>query len=165
MTDVRDAAIGDLPRIVEIYNESIPSRQATADLEPVTVEDRRPWFEAHVPGRRPLWVTERGGSVVAWLSLETFYGRAGYDQTAEVSVYVAGEHQGRGVGAALLSRAVERASALDVSTLVAFVFAHNEASVALFERFGFARWGHLPRVARLDGVERDVVILGRRVGD
>jgi phosphinothricin acetyltransferase len=52
---------------------------------------------------------------------------------------------------------------MGLETLLAFVFAHNEPSVALFERLGFSRWGHLPRVARLDGVERDVLILGRRV--
>ena len=46
---------------------------------------------------------------------------------------------------------------------MAFVFGHNAPSLRLFERAGFARWGHLPRVARLDGIERDLLILGRRV--
>jgi phosphinothricin acetyltransferase len=44
------------------------------------------------------------------------------------------------------------------------VFGHNEASLALFESFGFRRWGDLARVAELDGIERDLVILGLRVG-
>ncbi len=48
--------------------------------------------------------------------------------------------------------------------MLAFVFAHNAPSVALFERAGFATWGRLPRVAELDGVERDLAILGRRIG-
>ena len=42
-------------------------------------------------------------------------------------------------------------------------FVGSAATRALFERAGFVRWGHLPRVAELDGIERDVVILGRRV--
>jgi phosphinothricin acetyltransferase len=160
---VREATPADLPAVVAIYNESIPSRRATADLEPVTVEARREWFEAHVPGCRPLWVVEEAGRLVGWLSFETFYGRPAYDATAEVSVYVAADYQGRGIGAQLLSRAVEEAPGLGLATLMGFVFAHNEPSVILFERLGFARWGRLPRVARLDGVERDVLILGRRV--
>jgi len=49
------------------------------------------------------------------------------------------------------------------STLLAFVFGHNEPSVRLFEAHGFTRWGHLPRVATLDGREADLLILGRRL--
>lgn len=48
----------DLPRIIEIYNSTIASRMVTADLEEVTVEQRLPWFEAHNPEKRPLWVME-----------------------------------------------------------------------------------------------------------
>jgi phosphinothricin acetyltransferase len=46
--------------------------------------------------------------------------------------------------------------------LLGFIFGHNLTSLALFNKFGFARWGVLPKVALLDGVERDLVIVGRR---
>jgi phosphinothricin acetyltransferase len=164
MLTVRDAREADLPRIVAIYNEAIPGRQATADTEPVSVDDRLEWFRAHAPARRPLWVAEREGALVGWLSFQDFYGRPAYGATAELSVYVSGAAQRGGVGRHLLARAIERAPGLGLATLLGFVFAHNAASVGLFERHGFARWAHLPRVARLDGVERDLLILGRRVG-
>jgi L-amino acid N-acyltransferase YncA len=160
---IRDAREDDLARIVEIYNEAIPGRRATADTEPVSVESRRGWFRDHTPARRPLWVVERDGGIVGWLSLQDFYGRPAYAATAEVSVYVSASAQGGGVGRRLLIHAVERAPALGLSTLVGFVFAHNAPSVALFERLRFGHWGHLPRVARLDGVARDLLILGRRL--
>jgi L-amino acid N-acyltransferase YncA len=160
---VRDAREADLARIVAIYNEAIPGRRATADTEPVTVESRVAWFREHAPARRPLWVAERDGAIVGWLSFQDFYGRPAYAATAELSVYVSGAVQRGGVGRQLLARAIERAPGLGLATLVGFVFAHNTPSVALFERHGFARWGHLPRVARLDVLERDLLILGRRV--
>jgi len=160
---VRDAREADLACIVAIYNGTIASRMVTADTEPVSVESRRAWFHEHAPGRRPLWVAEREGAVVGWLSFQNFYGRPAYGATAELSVYVSGAAQGSGVGRQLLALAIARAPALGLATLVGFIFAHNTASVALFERHGFTRWGHLPRVARLDGVERDLLILGRRV--
>ena len=47
--------------------------------------------------------------------------------------------------------------------MIAGAFAHNGPSVKLFERSGFERWGHFPEVAELDGVKRDVVVLGLRV--
>jgi|SRR5689334_18481900 len=160
---IRDAREADLARIVAIYNEAIPGRQSTADTEPVSVESRRAWFHEHTPGRRPLWVAERGGAVVGWLSFQDFYGRPAYGATAELSVYVSGAVRRAGVGRDLLARAIAHAPTLGLATLVGFIFAHNTPSVTLFERHGFTRWGHLPRVACLDGIERDLLIVGLRV--
>ena len=160
---IRNATEADLPAIVDIYNVSIPSRMSTADLGPVSVEQRRPWFRAHHE-QRPIWVMDRDGVVAGWLSIETFYGRAAYHRTAEVSVYIAPLQQRRGLGRELLTEAVRVSPGLGLASLVAFVFGHNEPSLRLFEGCGFARWGNLPRVADMDGVERDLCILGLRVG-
>jgi L-amino acid N-acyltransferase YncA len=160
---IRDARETDLGRIVAIYNEAIPARRATADTEPVSPASRQAWFREHTSERRPLWVAEREGAIVGWLSFQSFYGRPAYAATAEVSLYVSGMAQRAGVGRQLLAHAVERAPGLGLATLLAFVFGHNEPSVRLFEAHGFARWGHLPRVARLDGDDADLLILGRRV--
>ncbi|WP_116140535.1 GNAT family N-acetyltransferase [Trinickia diaoshuihuensis] len=166
----RDATLDDLPEIVAIYNSTIPSREVTADLTPVTVESRLPWFEAHGPGKRPLWVVEgqaqAGGAkpLVAWLSFSDFYGRPAYARTAEISIYLDRGVRGQGLGTRLVAAALEAAPGLGIDTLLGFIFGHNAASLALFRRCGFHDWGLLPRVAVLDGVERDLVILGRRVG-
>jgi L-amino acid N-acyltransferase YncA len=161
---LRNAAEADLPAIVEIYNATIPSRMVTADLEPVTVEARRPWLAAHQNPTRPIWVlTERANHVCAWMSVDTFYPRAAYDGTAMIAVYVAPTHRRRGIGRHLLRQAVARAPSLGLHTLLGYIFAHNEPSLQLFAAEGFQRWAHLPRVAVLDQVERDLVIVGRRV--
>ena len=159
----RPAQPADLPQIVEIYNSTVASRMVTADTEPVSVESRRHWFEQHVPASRPLWVVDRGAEVAAWLSLSDFYGRPAYQRTAEVSVYVREARRGSGIGSFLLSHALAQAPALNIDTLIGFIFGHNQPSLALFRRFGFATWGELPRVTVLDGIERDVVIVGLRV--
>jgi phosphinothricin acetyltransferase len=127
------------------------------------VTGREAWFDAHDPGRRPLWVAEADGAVVGWLSLEDFHERPAYGATAEVSVYVAEAARGRGVGRALLGHLLERAPGLGVERLVALVFAHNAPSLGLFAAVGFERWGELPGVAVLDGVRRSVAIVGRAV--
>lgn len=160
---VRDAAPDDLPAIVAIYNAAIPGRLATADTEPVTIESKEAWFAQHGPASHPLWVADVDGTIGGWLSFSAFYGRPAYRATAELSVYVAPTHQRRGIARRLVADAVERAPGLGLTTLLGFVFGHNAPSLGLFEGFGFARWAHLPRVAVLDGVERDLVILGRRV--
>jgi L-amino acid N-acyltransferase YncA len=160
----RDARLDDLPAIVGIYNSTVPSRQVTADLEPVSIDSRRAWFDAHSPQRRPLWVVEQDGRVIAWLSFSDFYGRPAYGHTAEVSIYLDESARGKGLGRALLEEALNVAPRLSIDTVLGFVFGHNEPSLQLFRGFGFSEWGVLPRVAVLDGVERDLVILGRRLG-
>ncbi len=161
----RDAVAGDLPAIVGIYNATIPGRGVTADLEPVSVESRRAWFDAHDATRRPLWVAIEDGVIVGWLSFSDFYGRPAYAASVEVSVYLADEARGRGLGKVFLKRAIDGAPACGVKTLIGFIFGHNAASLALFERCGFVSWGRLPRVASLDGVERDLIIVGLRIDE
>jgi phosphinothricin acetyltransferase len=161
---IRVAALADLPAIVAIYNAAIPGRLATADTDFVTVDARRAWFDEHSVVRRPLLVLERDGHIAGWLSFQSFYGRPAYAATAELSVYVAPSQQRSGVGRELLTDAIGRAPKLGLRTLLGFIFGHNAPSLALFEGFGFQRWARLPRVAELDGLERDLIIVGLRVG-
>lgn len=160
---IRPATLAELPVIVEIYNAAIPGRQATADTAPVTVESRLEWFKSHDPATRPLWVMETKGRILGWLSLSSFYGRPAYSATVEVSLYVATAVQGLGVGRQLLQHALNVAPGLGVTTLLAFIFGHNQASIKLFEGHGFTSWGLLPRVAQLDQRECDLSILGLRL--
>ncbi len=166
---LRDATLADLPAIVEIYNSTVASRKVTADTEPVSVESRVAWFHAHGPQARPLWVAERtaeagrDGGIAGWVSFSDFYGRPAYKATAEVSIYLAESARGQGLGRILLHRTLAAAPALRVSTVLGFIFGHNDASMRLFTGFGFTAWGNLPRVAVLDGVERDLIIMGLRL--
>ena len=159
----------DLPVIVDIYNSTIASREVTADTEPVTVASRQHWFDDHNPERRPLWVIHAAGDnaaqpeVLGWMSYSNFYGRPAYSGTAEVSIYIAEAARGKGIGRYCLEQAIAHAPAISVHTLLGFIFGHNVPSLALFKKFGFDTWANLPRVANLDGIERDLIILGRRV--
>lgn len=161
---IRDASEADLPRIVEIYNCAIPGRLATADLEPVSVESRLSWYWDHSPTTRPIWVIELDDNIAGWLSFQRFFsGRAAYDATAEISIYLDPSFQRRGLGQKLLWQAITTGPTLGLNTLVALIFAHNQASLQLFSKFDFQRWGYLPRVAQLDGIERDLIIVGKRL--
>jgi len=102
--------------------------------------------------------------VVAWLSFSSFYGRPAYAETAELSVYVHENFRKRGLGSYLPVQALACAPTLKADTLLGFIFGHNKPSLlVLFQELGFSRWGELPKVALLDGVERDLIIVGRRV--
>jgi phosphinothricin acetyltransferase len=160
---IRDAVEADLPAIVEIYNAAIRDRISTAQLEPVSVEERLSWFREHSPESHPLWVAEIADQIAGWLSFHPYIRRGAYRGTAEISVYVRESFRRAGVGGTLLEKAIAHAPALGISALVGCIFGHNESSLRLFERFGFERWGFLPRVAKVDEIERDLVIVGRHI--
>jgi L-amino acid N-acyltransferase YncA len=168
---IRLAAIDDLPRIVEIYNQSIAGKQATADLQPVSVADRQAWFDAHT-GNRPLVVAQTSsetssqtslGEIVGWGSLSDLYARPAYHISTEISIYVADEAKGQGVGKALVNYLIEVAPSCGVQQVVALIFAHNTPSLAMFGKLGFEPWGKFKQVCDMNGFIADVVILGKSV--
>jgi L-amino acid N-acyltransferase YncA len=161
---IRDALEADLPAIIDIYNAATATRTSTALLGPVSVEERLPWFQRHSRNRFPLWVAEVERQVAGWLSFHEFIRRPAYDGAAEISIYVHEKFRRRGIGRALLARAMAESPRLNARTLVGYVLGHNEPSLALFEQAGFERWGRLPRVARFETAERDLIIVGRDVG-
>jgi phosphinothricin acetyltransferase len=160
---IRDAVEADLPAIIDIYNVAVTTRIATAQLEPVTLEERRDWLKEHSPGRHPFWVLEVDGQVAGWLTIKPFLPRCAYRGTVELSVYVDQKFRRRGIARSLLEEAIARGPSLGISAMVGLIFGHNQPSLRLFEQLGFERWGLLPRVAQLDGIERDLTILGRHV--
>src|SRR5213080_683146 len=158
---IRDAGDADLPAIIDIYNAAIATRLATAQLDPVTLEERRDWLKEHSPDRHPFWVLETDGRIAGWLSLKPFAPRCAYRGTAEISVYVDEKFRRRGVARRLLEEAIARSPSLEINAIVGLIFGHNEPSLKLFEQLGFQRWGHLPGVAQLEAVERDLIVMGQ----
>lgn len=159
-----NATLDDLPEIISIYNSTIPSRMVTADTEPVTVNDRLDWFNEHIKNPlRPLWVIkDESGKVNGWVSFTDFYGRAAYNATAEISIYLHPDVRGKGMGRKVLEHCIAKAPSLKINTLLGYIFSHNEPSIKLFHSCGFETWGTLSNIAVLDGMERTLLILGRR---
>lgn len=153
----------DLSKIVATYNSTVASRLVTADLEPVTIESKQAWFDAHTPNRRPLWVIEVDGTYAGWMSFNSFYGRPAYDGTVEVSIYLEESVRGKGLGKACLQKAFDICPELNIKTLLGFIFDHNEPSLQLFYKMGFEKWAHLPKIANMIEAERGLIILGKRI--
>ena len=160
----RLAIQSDLPVIVDIYNQTIESRMVTADTEMQSVASKQRWFDSHTENR-PLYVVTESEKVVAWLSFKSFYGRPAYDGTVEIAIYVDSEQRGKNIGQQLLTFALSLSPKLGIKTVLAFIFSHNIPSMRLFSKNGFAVWGELPNVAKMDDNEYSLTILGKRVSD
>jgi len=153
----------DLKKIVKTYNSTVASRLVTADLEEVSVASKQTWFNAHSPEKRPLWIVLLNKEYAGWMSFNSFYGRPAYDGTVEVSIYLEEKFRGKGLGKACLQKAIDMASSLKIHSLLGFIFGHNTQSLNLFYAFGFEKWAHFPEVANMDGIMRDLLILGKKV--
>ncbi|WP_027419179.1 GNAT family N-acetyltransferase [Crocinitomix catalasitica] len=159
-----DAKLSDLPVIVEIYNSTITSQMATADIKPVSLAEKKPWFNAHTSDANPIWLVKNNDDeIVGWVSFQQFYGREAYNSTKELSIYIAESFRQKGYGKEILDYCITEAPKFKIKTLLAFIFGHNEASIHLFSRFGFQKWGILPQIATFDTSEKDLIIMGLRV--
>lgn len=120
---IRPATAADAAAVAAIYNQAVLTSTATFDLEPETVAARAAWLAA--PGTRLCLVGEVAGRVAGWSSLVRWSARAGYDQTAEASIYVAPDAQRSGLGVALAGAAVAAAPALGLHVVIAQICADN----------------------------------------
>jgi L-amino acid N-acyltransferase YncA len=155
----RAAGPADAQAIAAIYNQGIADRTATFETRPRTADD----ILARLGDaeRYPLLVAERAGRVVGWAALSAYRPRACYDGVADVSVYLAREARGHGLGTSLLDALIATARAHGYWKLVSRVFTFNTASRALCRRCGFREVGVYEKHAQLDGAWLDVVIVER----
>jgi phosphinothricin acetyltransferase len=161
---IRLAQSADLPAIVDIYNQAIPSRQSTGDMQPVRIEDRQTWFEEHLTAKYPIFVAEVQGQMAGWCSLSAYrQGRAAFRFTAEISYYIASAYHRQGIGTALIEHALAACPALQIRHVFAIVLEGNAGSRRLLEKMGFEQWGYLPQVADFDGKEIGHLYYGRHL--
>ena len=172
---VQRASKEDLAEVLAIYNQSIPGKQATANLALVTLEERTAWFDEHLDSpTRPIYVVkalpegddDRQSTklpIVAWGSFSDLYARTAYHISTEISIYLNQDYQSKGLGSLLTRWMLTQAPSLGIRNIVALIFAHNQPSLGLFRKLGFEQWGYMPEVCDMDGFIADVVMLGKAV--
>jgi len=148
----------DWPAVAAIFAEGIATRAATFETEP---PDYATFDASHHTAHRLVAVEDN--RLVGWVALAPTSSRECYAGVAESSVYVSERARGRGVGRALMDALLASAASGGIWTIHAGMFPENTASVALHERFGFRRVGRFERIARLDGVWRDTILLELRL--
>ena len=154
---IRDLRADDWPEVAAIYHDGMRGGLATFETEVPSWDD---WDAAHLPEHR--LVAERDGRVVGWIALVPASPRECYAGVAESSVYVGRDHQGRGVGRALMEDLIEKSEGAGVWTIQTSIFPENNASLKLHHALGFRDVGVRERIGKRDGLWRDTVLLERR---
>ena len=147
------------PAVCAIYEQGLATGNATFATTAPTWEE---WDRSHLSTCRLVAVPPPGGPVLGWAALSPVSSRCVYGGVAEVSLYVATEARGQGVGRLLLAGLVAESEKNGLWTLQAGIFPENTASVRLHEAAGFRQVGRRERIGQLHGQWRDTLLLERR---
>jgi L-amino acid N-acyltransferase YncA len=154
---VRKMTESDQIRVLEIYKKGIETRNATFETSvPSWIE----WDSKHIKHSR--FVFEENGVTNGWVALSQVSSRFVYRGVAEVSIYIDLRFAKHGIGTKLLEKVLQSAEENGVWTLQSSVFPENLATLRLHEKFGFRVVGKREKIASLDGIWRDTIILERR---
>lgn len=160
---IRKAEQRDLPRLTEIYNYYVIHTPITFDTEPYTPEQRSEWFVQFAPtGRYRLLVAEADRVVLGYAGSTRFRPKPGYDTTVELTIYIAPEAIGRGIGIQLYTALFEELRREDIHRFVAGYVPGNSATEALHKKFGFEVVGVFKENGRKFGKYWDVCWAERR---
>jgi L-amino acid N-acyltransferase len=159
--EIREAAAGDVPGILAIYNDVMATSTAIYRDEPATLEQHLAWWQQRVALGYPVLVAEDDAGVAGFASFGDFRPWPGYRFTVEHSVHVRADCRGRGVGVQLMQPLIARAAGLGKHVMIAGVDADNLASQRFHERLGFERVAHFREVGFKFGRWLDLVFLQR----
>ena len=145
------------PGIAEIYRQGLETGNATFETTVPTWED---WDKGKLKHSRLVAIIDN--TVVGWAALSAVSDRCVYGGVAEVSIYISNDHQGKGIGKALMQKLIEESERNGIWTLQSGMFPENEATVALHKSLGFRIIGYREKIGKLRGTWRDTVIMERR---
>lgn len=147
---IRKSQPEDFQKILDIYNQAIPTHQVTADLQFATSQSRQRWFDFHLNSDKyPLWSVEDDCGVVGWFSFSPFYERPAFIHTAEISIYLDHTAKGKGYGSQIIEYMQQVMLDHGIHTLMAYVFELNQVSMNLMKKHHFECWGRFPNIANM----------------
>ena len=160
---VRPGVEDDLFALTDIYNHYVRETPITFDTVPFSPEERRPWLLSHPedgPYRLKVAVdgTFQGNSqrILGYATSSPYRAKPAYSTSVEVTVYLAPDAGGRGIGTLLYKALFADLATEDVHRAYAGIAQPNEASTRLHERFGFRPVGTYREVGRKFGRYWDV---------
>ncbi|MEH7125072.1 arsinothricin resistance N-acetyltransferase ArsN1 family A [Bacillus sp. JJ1773] len=158
MTVIREAHAKDTASILNIYNEGIEDRIATLETQTKDLQYMKEWFEQH-RGRYKVIVAEQDGQILGWSSLNKYNNRCTYAGVADLSVYIARDYRGMGIGSLLLVAIENLAIENDFHKIVLFTFPFNQLGQGLYRKKGYREVGTFKNQGILDGKYVDVMAM------
>lgn len=143
---IRDAAPADAAAIAEIYNHYVLHTTVTFEEEAVPVPEIAERIQEVYASRLPWIVAESEGTVVGYAYASKWKGRCAYRYSTEITVYLAPDQGGRGIGSELYGRLFPMLKDRKLHAAMGGISLPNPASVALHEKFGMEKVAHFKEV-------------------
>ena len=157
---IRPVSLRDADALMAIYNREVVGSRVTLDLVPRSISQQRAWIEEHQGVYPALLAFETSTStVVGFASVSPYRIRPGYSTTVENSIYIAPDHQGRGLGKLLLAAILDEAARHGFHACIARVAADHVASIALHKSLGYFEVGVEKEIGRKFGKWIDMLLL------
>jgi L-amino acid N-acyltransferase YncA len=150
--------------VAAIYAHHVRTGTASFDSDGPPVEAWRTKI-ADIRARGwPFAVAAEADHVIGYAYATQFRDRPAYAHTCENSIYVHPDAVGRGVGSALMTALIERASAAGFHQMIAVIGGGEPASIALHTKAGFRHAGRMEKVGMKFGRLLDTVYMQRGLG-
>jgi L-amino acid N-acyltransferase YncA len=145
---IREATVGDLPHIREIYNHYVANSTVTFDEDAMSLADLRHKFQNVTGKKMPFLVAESPrGILLGYAYVYPWKEKAAYRFTVENSIYLGPASTGKGLGRALMTELITRSKAAGLKEIIAVIADKGaEASIAMHKSFGFKEIGHMGKV-------------------
>lgn len=162
---IRHAGVKECGAIADIYNHAVLHTVAIWSDITVDGDNRLGWLKARQQAGYPVLVSEEHGAITGYASFGDWRAFDGFRHTVEHSVYVHPEHQGKGVGRALLGELIAEARRLGKHMMVAGIESQNTASLRLHHSFGFVTTAQMPQVGTKFGRWLDLTFMQLRLDE
>jgi phosphinothricin acetyltransferase len=154
---IRNLVEADATAVLDIYQQGLDNGEASFETH---APEWSVWNQKYLPVCR--LVAQQDDQVQGWAALAPVSARECYRGVAEVSVYVASAHLGRGIGNELMAALVTASENNGIWSLYSSIFPENTATLRLHLRHGFREVGIRERIAQQDDRWRNTMILERR---
>ncbi|HFI0795187.1 TPA: N-acetyltransferase family protein [Streptococcus suis] len=158
MIDIRSARIEDAADLVAIYAPYVEKTAITFETQVPTVADFASRIEKTLK-QFPYLVAVEEGQILGYAYASTYYARAAYDWTVELSVYVSKLARGKGIGSLLYDALEEDLTARGFKNFLACIALPNPASLSLHEKRGYEQVAHFKNVGYKFDTWHDIVWL------
>ncbi|MEP3348420.1 MAG: GNAT family N-acetyltransferase [Marinomonas sp.] len=163
MGKIRNAELDDAPHILSIFQQGDSVINGTQRNDNISLIDVMDWLE-NATDKHPMLVFEEAENIIAWCSIEPFYGLPAFDTASEISLYVSPQWQAKGIGKKLIQYLEIQQASIGFTHLVAYIYASNTKSQTFFEKQTFQQWGSLPKIAQQQNEREDVYLYGKIYG-
>lgn len=139
--EIRQVQPQDAAKLVEIYTPYVLNTAITFEYSVPTVEDFTERIRK-ISARYPYYVATLNNEIVGYAYASAFKGRAAYDWSVELSVYVSEYHRKEGIGTALYWELEKTLKKQNVCNLCACISYPNPGSVEFHQSMGYKTVAH-----------------------